>query len=173
VCIWLFNVFCSYINCYSSVLRGTFICGSCVFYFKVRQIDSFVKKLYFSYSNWKLVIKTNLSHLTLHSTLVSRDCITGMTENRRQCRLQYPCNGASRRIITMIAIFVWSALPVTKKNKKGINIRISYQLYSPFLMDLTYQYLVHLITWVTNLKAVPCNWTLKKCISSHINMTDQ
>jgi hypothetical protein len=31
------------------------------------------------------------------------------------------------------------------KNKKKLHIRISYQLYGPFLMDLTYQYLVHLI----------------------------
>ena len=50
---------------------------------------------------------------------------------------------------------------------------ISYQLYSPFPMELTYQYLVHLKTLVTNLKAVSCNMPLKKYISSHINMTDQ
>jgi hypothetical protein len=76
-----------------------------------------------------LEIKTNLSHLTLHATLESRDCLTGMTEKGRQCRLQYPCNGASRRIITMTAIFVWSTLPVTiRKTKKELNIQISYQL---------------------------------------------
>jgi hypothetical protein len=70
-----------------------------------------------------MVIKTNLSHLTLHATLVSRDCVTGMTESGKQCRLQYPCNGASRRINTMIAIFVCSTLPVTiiiRRRRKGI-----------------------------------------------------
>ena len=30
----------------------------------------------------------HLSHLTLHATLVSRDCVTGITENGRQCLLQ-------------------------------------------------------------------------------------
>jgi hypothetical protein len=67
---------------------------------KMMSISSYI----FLTSNRKLEIKTNFSHLTLHATLVSRDCVTGMTENGRQCRLQYPCNGASRRIITMTAI---------------------------------------------------------------------
>jgi hypothetical protein len=84
------------------------------------------------------------------------------------------CYFSSRRIITMTAIFCMvNVTGYNKKSKKELNIRISYQLYGPFLMDLTYEYLVHMITWVTNLKAVPCNRPLKKCISSHINMTDQ
>jgi hypothetical protein len=47
----------------------------------------------------------------------------------------------------MTAIFVWSTLPVIiKKTKKELNIGISYEVYGPFLMDLAYQYLVHMVT---------------------------
>jgi hypothetical protein len=100
-----------------------------VFDSKVRQIDSFVKKLciYFliPIESWRSrqIFRT---HLTLHATLVSRDFVTSMMENGRQCRLQYPCNGASRRIITMTAIFVWSMLPVTIRKKiKYLNLLLA------------------------------------------------
>jgi hypothetical protein len=140
-------------QCLQTHQKFCYICGSYAFDTKVRQIDSFVKKLYFSYFQLKVgdQDKSFAPHIACN-TWVERDCVTGMTESGRQCRLQYPCNGASRRIIMITAILVWSTLSVTIiKTKKELHIRISYQLYGPFLMDLTYQYLVHLITWVANL----------------------
>ena len=124
-------------QCLQSPQKFCYICGSCVFDTKVRQIDSFVKKLYFSY--FQLKVGDHDKSFAPHTTC--NTCVEGLhywyDGEGRQCRLQYPCNGASRRIITMTAIFVWSTLPVTiRKTKKELLIRISYQLYGPFLMYL-------------------------------------
>ena len=132
-------------QCPQSPQKFCYICGSYVFDSKVRLIDSFVKKLYFYY--FQLKVGDQDKSFAPHTAC--NTCVEGLRYwyNGKRKRLQYPCNGASRRIIMMTANFVWSTLPVTiRKTKKELNIRISYQLYGPFLMDLTYQYLIHLIT---------------------------
>ena len=58
------------------------------------------------------MVKTNLSHLTLHATLVSRVCVTGMTENRRQWREHK--NHYNDCCFCMVSVTGYN-----KKNKKG------------------------------------------------------
>ena len=92
---------------------------------KVRQIDSFVKKLYFSYFQ----LKVGDQDKSLAPHIACNTCVEGLRywyDGKRKAMPFATPNGESRRIITMTATFVRSTLPVTaRKTKKELNIRIS------------------------------------------------
>jgi hypothetical protein len=134
-------------QCLQSPQTFCYICGGYEFDTKVRQIDSFVKKLYSSYFQLKVGDQDkSFAPLTACNT-----CVEGLRYwydgKRKAMPFAMPIQWREQKNHYDDCYFLWSALPVTiRKTKKEINIRISYQLYGPFLMDLTYQYLVHLIT---------------------------
>jgi hypothetical protein len=161
-------------QCLQSPQKFCYICGSYVFDNQVRQINSFVKKLYFSYFQ----LKVGDQDKSFAPHIACKTCVEGLRywyEGKRKAMpFAIPMQWREQKNHYGDCYFVWSTFPVIiRKTKKEWNIQIFYQLYGLFLMDLTNLYLVHLITWMANLKTVPCNRTLKKCILSHINMTDQ
>jgi hypothetical protein len=148
--------------------------GSYVFDPRVRQIDSLVKKLYFSY----LQLKGGDQDKSFAPHTACNTCVEGLLywydAKRKAMPFAIPMQWREQKNHCDDCYFCMANVTgYNKKNKIGIKYPNLYQPYGPFLVDLTYQYLVHLITGVANMKVVPCNHTLKKCISSHINMTDQ
>jgi hypothetical protein len=163
-------------QCLQSPQKFCYICGSYVFDSKLHFMDSFVKKLYFSYFHLKVGDQDKcFAPHTACNTCVCRGTallVWRKTEGNAVCNTHAMAQ-AEESLPWLLFLYGQRYRLQYEKQKKKKNIRISYQLYGPSLMHLTCQYLVHLITWVTNLKEVPYNRPLEKCISSHINMTDQ
>jgi hypothetical protein len=119
-----------------------------VFDTKVCQIDSFVKKLCFSYFQLKVrdVDKSFAPHIACST------CVEGLCYwydgKRKGTLFAIPMQWRQQKnhyndcYFCMVNVAGYN----NKKKKKELHIRISYQLYGLSLMDLTYQYLVHLIT---------------------------
>jgi hypothetical protein len=118
-----------------------------VFDSKVSQIDSFVKKLYFSYFQ----LKVGDQDKSFAPPIACNTCVEGLRYwydgKRKSVSFAIPMLWRERKNNYDDSYFcVVNLTGYNKKTKKELNIRISYQLYGPFLMDLNYLYLVHLVT---------------------------
>jgi hypothetical protein len=104
---------------------------------KARQIDSFVKKLYFSYFQSKVADEDK----SFARQIACNTCVEGLRYwydgKRKAMSFAISTQWREQKNHYDDCYFCMINVTAYNKKKKELNIRICYQLYGPFVMDLT------------------------------------